>query len=211
MSKKKKRRGAQAKNLDQSAPSAEGAGDAPPDEAERSQRRAQQVREWEQRKKQRERANRSLAPVYWGAAVAGVIALAAVGGLLLLSGGGDEAASAPSATPDARVAGLPIDQTITVNMDDDGQATNPRYEPNTISGVAGEVIEIVAVNVGSVAHNLRVAGIDGEYDTRDDWITDPATVFAGEEGRVVVKLDEPGIYPFKCDFHPQQTGTLTLR
>jgi plastocyanin len=212
MSKKKKRRGAQPKQAEQPAPSSEGAGDAPPDDGERSERRAQQIRKWEQRKKQRERGKRSLAPVYWGAGVVAVIALAVLGGVVLLGGGdGDKASSAPEATPDARVEGLPIDQTVTVNLNDDGQEVNPRFEPNRISGVAGEVIEIITPNIGSVAHNLRVAGLDGEYDTRDDWITDPDTVFPDEEGRVVVKIDEPGSYPFKCDFHPQQTGMLILR
>jgi plastocyanin len=114
------------------------------------------------------------------------------------------------------VNGLPIEETFTVEADDDGQATNTRFVPNVITAEAGHVIEITVPNIGSVAHNLRVAGLDGEYEPdaprSDDWITDPATIEAGQEGKVVVKIDEPGSYPFRCDFHAlQQIGTLILR
>ena len=45
-----------------------------------------------------------------------------------------------------------------------------------------------------------------------DWLADPATLFAGETGTVVVKLDDPGVYAFRCDFHATlQLGTLTVR
>ena len=191
----------------------EAADDAPEDEASTIQRRAGQKREYEKRKRAKARGSQPLAPYFWGGGVIAVVALAVLGGFLLLSGGGDGDGSngAPSATPDPRIAGLPIDQTITVDSDDDGQNVNPRFIPNAISGNAGDVIEIINPNIGSVPHNLRFAGLDGEYDTADDWLTDPATIFAGDTGRVVVKFDEPGVYPFKCAFHPTQIGTLTLR
>ncbi len=185
---------------------------APDDQASTIRRRAEQKREFGKRKRAKARAGQTPAAYFWGGGIA-VAALAVLGGFLFLGGGGgdDGPNSTPIVTPDARVAGLPIDVTFTVDADDNGQNVNPRFLPNTISAEAGQVIEIFMPNVGSVAHNLRLAGLDGEYDTRDDWLVDPGTVQPGETGRVVVTFDEPGTYPFKCDFHPTQTGILTLR
>ena len=183
---------------------------APDDEASTIRQRAEQKREFDKRKRAKARGGQPLA--LWGGG--GVMAaLAVLGGFLLLGGGGDDDGpnSTPIVTPDARIAGLPIDVTFTVEADDNGQNVNPRFVPTAISAEAGQVIEISMPNVGSVAHNLRLAGLDGEYDTRDDWLVDPGTVQPGETGRVVVTFDEPGTYPFKCDFHPTQTGILTLR
>jgi plastocyanin len=187
---------------------------APEDDAAAIKRRAEQKREYEKRKRAKARGGQSLAPYFWGGGIAAAIAVAVVGGFLLLSGGGgdDSPDATPIVTPDSRVAGLPIDVTIEVDTDDDGQNINPRFIPNAISANAGQVVEIVLSNVGSVAHNLRLAGIDDEYDTRDDWITDPLALFSGDTGTVVVQLDDPGVYAFRCDFHATlQTGTFTVR
>jgi plastocyanin len=191
----------------------EGVAAAPEDEASTIKRRAKQKREYEKRKLAKARGGQSLAPYFWGGGIAAAIAIAVVGGFLLLGGGGDDGPNpTPIVTPDARIAGLPIDVTFTIDSDDDGQNINPRFIPNTISADAGQVVEIVVNNVGSVAHNLHLAGIDDEYDTRDDWLTDPATLFAGDTGTVVVKLDDPGTYAFRCDFHALlQIGTIIVR
>jgi len=218
MSKKNKRRGgppARNKATDKPAASGGAAGSPAADPATAA-RRAQQKREWEKRKREKTPEKRSLAPYFWSAGILGTLGAIAVGIILLATGGGDgSSASGPSATPDSRVDGLAIGETFTIEADDDGQATNTRFVPNVITAEAGQVIEIIVPNVGSVAHNLRVAGIDGEYEPdapgSDDWITDPATIEAGEEGRVVIKIDEPGSYPFRCDFHAPQIGTLILR
>src|SRR3972149_11987263 len=94
--------------------------------------------------------------------------------------------------------------------DAEGQQVTPRFVPTTIEGKAGEVLEIDIRNVGTVAHNLRVSGSDKEYDTRDDFAS--AAVQAGKEVKLLLKIDDPGSYPFRCDFHPdQQRGTLILR
>ena len=183
------------------------------DEASRIKRRAEQKREYERRKREKTSGSQSFAPFFWGGGVVSVIAVFALGGFVLLSGGGGDngGAAAPSATPDPRIAGLPIDRTINIQTDDDGQSANPRFIPSTISAEAGEVIEIVVTNIGSVAHNLHFPGLDAEYDTRDDWLVDPPTLRPGDTGRVVVKIDDPGSNPFRCDFHAlTHLGTLTL-
>ncbi len=189
--------------------------DAPEDEASSIKRRAEQKREYEKHKRAKVRGSQSPAPYLWGGGVVAVVALAVLGGFLFLGGGDDDGGGTPtpSPTPDPRIAGLEIDQTITVEADDDGQdLSTQRFIPNSISGQAGEVIEILVTNVGSVAHNLTFPGADGEYDTPDDWLVEPFTLQPGDTGRVVVKFDQPDTYPFRCSFHPLiHLGSLTLR
>ncbi len=188
--------------------------DAHEDAASSIKRRAEQKRVYEKRKREKARGGQPVAPYFWGGGIAAVIAVAVVGGFLLLSGGGDDNGSTPTPAPtvDPRIANLPIDRTITIETDDEGQdAGTQRYIPSTITGQAGEVIEILVTNVGSVAHNLTFPGLDGEYDTPDDWVPDPFTLQPGDTGRLVVKFDQPDTYPFRCSFHPLiHLGTLTL-
>jgi plastocyanin len=149
---------------------------------------------------------------WFGAAglVIGGIALVIV--LIVTSGSsGTEFAPGPSETPDPRVAGQTPAVTVQMNQNDSGQATNARFEPNSLSGKAGELIEIDVKNVGSVAHNLHVAGADNQYDTRDDWLI-PRALQPGEEAKLLVKIAPAGTYQFRCDLHPvQQVGTLVLQ
>jgi plastocyanin len=208
MSKKKRKKSSEPKPIPAAASGAEQAEEDP--EA-RAARRAAQKAEWAAQKKKAER--QPVPAAVWAWIGGGVLLLVvAVGVGYLIFGGGDDSSTVagPSATPDARVAGLPIAKTVDVEADDDGQAVNPRFIPAQVTGLAGEVIEIRVINVGSVAHNLRVAGLDAEYDTRDDFLSDPGTIMDGEEGRVLVKIDEPGSYPFRCDFHVTQVGELIL-
>ena len=211
----KEQRQAKAAASEDAAESVDEAGDAAPeDNAAAIKRRAEQKREYEERKRAKARGGQPLAPYFWGGGIAAVITIAVVGGFLLLRGGGgdDGPNPTPIVTPDARISGLPIDVTFEIDTDDNGQNVNPRFVPNAISANAGQVVEIVLSNVGSVAHNLRLAGIDDEYDTRDDWLTNPATLFPGDTGTVVVKLDDPGVYAFRGDFHATlQVGTFTVR
>jgi hypothetical protein len=144
--------------------------------------------------------------------VAGVVAVVvAVVAVLALTGGsgGEETTALPSATPDPRVGQATPAASLSIAADDEGQQVNPRFEPNEVSGPAGQVIEILLRNIGTVAHNLRVSGLDRTYDTPDDFAT--IGVNPGAEARLRLKIDAAGAYPFRCDFHPQQTGTLVLR
>jgi len=142
-----------------------------------------------------------------GSGVAGAIAVVAV--LVATSGGsGEDGVARATATPDPRVAGATPAAVASIETDDEGQQVNPRFVPATIEGKAGEVLEIEIRNAGTVAHNLRVSGVDREYDTGDDFAS--AAAKAGSEVRLLLKLDQAGSYPFRCDFHPQQTGTLVL-
>lgn len=184
--------------------------DAPPDETA-EQRRARQIKEWETRKKQKERRKSSGSPLLWVASGAGVLVLVVIGVVILLQGGGggSDGSSAATPRPDPRVAGLPVAQQVQIIADDQGQANNPTFDTTAVSGQAGEVIEFTLINEGSVAHNLSVSGSDEEFGTLDDFTMN--SLNAGEEGTLLVKINDPGTYPFRCDLHPfQQVGTLNL-
>ena len=182
---------------------------------EQAARREQQKREWAERKRREERTQSTGNPVLWiGAGVAALAAVLVVGVILLSSGGGGNGSASnatPANTPDARVAGLTVQKTLEIEATDTGQEQNVRYNLTTLVGVAGQLIQIDVKNTGQVHHNLQIAGVDGQYDTLDDWYTDPFAVESGQTGKVLVKIDKPGTYQFHCSFHPnQQVGDLVL-
>lgn len=125
-----------------------------------------------------------------------------------VTGGGTSA----TPTPDPRVAGLPIDTPIEITAGDDGAnpASSSFFQPDSVTADAGDVIEFVVTNTGSVTHNIWVAGPDNEYETDDDF--GPIELISpGETGRLVVTIDGPGTYLFRCEIHPDiQIGELIL-
>lgn len=180
---------------------------------ERAVRREEQKREWAQQKRAEERAaSRSFAPLLAAGGVIVTLAIVIPVVLLVATGGGSDSASAtPIVTPDARVAGEVPVATFAVSADDDGQNINPRFSPNNFVAKAGEVFEIDVKNDGSVFHNLVVDGGDGDFGTRDDFISNPSRIEAAGSAKVLAKLVKAGTYNFRCDFHPDaQTGTITV-
>ena len=142
-----------------------------------------------------------------------VVAIGAVILAVLIVTSGSSGTTGPAAepTPDARVAELAPTASFTIEAGDDGTGNNSFFSPNTISANAGDVIELVVTNTGAVSHNLRVSGPDGEYSTGDDFESQPFAIKPGETVRTAVKIESPGTYPFRCDFHPAlQVGTLVL-
>ena len=133
--------------------------------------------------------------------VIGVVVVA----VLILSSGSSGGGAKPGPTPDPRVAGKTPDNSVSLNVDD------VNFSLTKIAGKAGEVIEFLVTNTGTQSHNMVVAGPDNEYDTADDFNPVPFAIKAGETGRVVVKIDDPGTYLFRCAFHPAiEFGTLEL-
>jgi plastocyanin len=140
--------------------------------------------------------------------VAGVVILAV---LIVTSGSSQTTGPTAEPTPDARVAEQESTASFAIEAGDDGTGNNSFFTPNTVSAKAGEIIELVVTNTGAVSHNLRVSGPDGEYGTDDDFESQPFAIEPGETVRTAVKIDSPGTYPFRCDFHPAlQFGTLVL-
>lgn len=163
-------------------------------------------------KKKARRGGRRLRVSPW--LVATPVVAAVIGVLVFLvmssgsSGRGGDSGS-PAATPDPRVAGLTPDASHTIQAG--GESDDAYFQPTTVTAKAGDVIELVLENVGTVTHNLRVSGPNGEFDDGDDFEMPPNVVKPGETEKLLVKIDEPGTYPFRCDFHPLvQKGNLVL-
>lgn len=72
---------------------------------------------------------------------------------------------------------------------------------NELTVSAGQPVTISLINDGRFAHNLRIAGADGQYDTSDDLVSEPDVMKSGDEGSLTVNL-ERRLYIFRCDFHP---------
>lgn len=125
--------------------------------------------------------------------VAAVVFFVSRGG----GGGGDGAASfeEPAAVP----TGTPIAVAMGDNF----------FQPSQLTVSAEEPVVFQLKNDGQLIHNLRLAGLDGEYDTSDDIVSDNAQ--GGEETALGATL-QAGTYSFKCDFHPiEMIGTLVVQ
>jgi len=139
------------------------------------------------------------------------IGAAILAALVLTSGSSGTTGPERKVAPDQRVAGQTSTASFTIEAGDDGSGNNSFFDPDTIRANAGDVIELVVTNPGSVSHNLRLSGPDKQYGTGDDFESEPFAIGPGETGRTVVKIESPGTYPFRCDFHPAlQVGTLVL-
>jgi len=80
------------------------------------------------------------------------------------------------------------------------------FSPNQLTMTAGETILVRVSNSDTVPHNLRIAGLDGQYDTEDDAVTVPETIGGGESGELNFAPQPKGEYTFRCDFHPGSMG-----
>lgn len=88
------------------------------------------------------------------------------------------------------------------------EATEDSFVPSEISAAAGQTLKITLTATGRFAHNIRIAGPDGEYKTDDDLISEDVVPGAGVE--FIVNLTEPGTYEFRCDFHRSTGGTIVV-
>ncbi|HEY8490626.1 MAG TPA: cupredoxin domain-containing protein [Dehalococcoidia bacterium] len=89
-----------------------------------------------------------------------------------------------------------------VGTDDAGQ--NNRFEPDTVTIPAGESVRITFRNEGTAVHNMHVTAGDEEFSS--DQIVNP-----GASSTFQVQVDRAGTYEFRCDFHPEMTGTLIVQ
>jgi plastocyanin len=100
----------------------------------------------------------------------------------------------------------PVDVTLTVKMGDSF------FEPAELEVEAGQKFRIELTNEGEFVHNLRIAGPDDTFDTKDDLVSSPDPPRAGENGAVVGQIDEPGTYRIRSDFQPSEmVGTITVK
>ena len=80
------------------------------------------------------------------------------------------------------------------------------YYGNTVNVTLGELAIIRVTNNDQLTHNLRLAGLDGQYDTEDDAVTEPAAIEPGSSGELNFAPAIRGAYTFRCDYHPGTMG-----
>lgn len=85
-------------------------------------------------------------------------------------------------------------------------ASGIQFAQNYLRTSPGETVTIRLTNEDSVPHNLRIAGVDGQFNTEDDAVTTPEQVDAGQVGELAFAPPIDGVYTFQCDFHPASMG-----
>lgn len=86
---------------------------------------------------------------------------------------------------------------------------NGRFSPSGLTVRAGRNYLLELRNRDGEAHNLRIAGIDNEYGTADDFVSD--NIDPGKTGSLEFRIDQPGVYDFRSDSQPiNMVGTLTV-
>ena len=84
-----------------------------------------------------------------------------------------------------------------------------KKQPNLVVKASTDVT-VSVTNKGKAIHNLRIAGADDAFNTSDDFVSKPNNIPAGGKASLTFKIDKPGTYKFRCDFHPDSTGTVTV-
>ena len=96
----------------------------------------------------------------------------------------------------------PVDGVIEVTLQD------ILFSPNNLHVPLGEAVTIRLTNNDPATHTMRVAGIDGRYDTEDDAVVPEIAPSAVEE----LTLDgaAAGSFTFRCDLHPGTMGGVIV-
>ncbi len=98
----------------------------------------------------------------------------------------------------------------TVELEVTGAEGDAAFAPDTIELGLGETVKLLVSNTGSISHSVRVAGADGEYETSDDFVSQPEIIQPGEEGFLIVRLDEEGEFEFQDPTAPLAVGTIVV-
>ena len=86
------------------------------------------------------------------------------------------------------------------------------FDAKEVTVASGVAVTFDLVNDGIAIHNMRIAGLDGEYNTEDDTVSDPDLFTPGDAGTLEwTAPDQAGEIIFRCDFHPiDMIGTITI-
>lgn len=116
----------------------------------------------------------------------------------------------PTPTDGGDAATVEIADGDTIDMGDNFFDVGGEQNP-TLQVTAGETLTLTLTNAGTAIHNMRIAGADGEYDTDDDFVSDPQLVMTGGEATIEFSFDSPGTFNYRCDFHPtDMLGTIEV-
>jgi len=103
--------------------------------------------------------------------------------------------------------------TFDVSVSDPVNGDSPvgEFEPARFTVSPGQQVTFNLINNGVAVHTMRIAGRDNKYETDDDAIVEPYVVASGASGVLTwIAPKRPGIYNFRCDFHPKSTGTIVV-
>ena len=145
-----------------------------------------------------------------------------------------EAYNGPLAPPDGPIIGLPgtvppcgqknaepeaatgpaavisVSGDVEFLMSDNFFGLDEQINP-TLEVAAGDAVNFTVPNLGTAIHNLRIAGADGEYQTDDDFVSDPEAISGNEDGTLEFTFGEAATFPYRCDFHPtEMLGEVTV-
>ncbi len=99
-----------------------------------------------------------------------------------------------------------VEFTMGDNFFDLGGSVNP-----TLEIAAGDTVNFTVPNTGVAIHNLRIAGPDGQYNTDDDFVSDPNLILGSAQGTLEFTFGEAATFPYQCDFHPlEMLGEVTV-
>lgn len=127
-----------------------------------------------------------------------ICALVAVGSLALWGcGGDDDADSTPAATDAADPA--PTEE-ADEPTDDQGADAEITIADFAFEGPAEVPVgtTVVITNTDGTAHTWTA--VDGSFGSGE----------LGEGDSFEFTFDEPGVYEYRCNFHPTMTGTITV-
>ena len=96
----------------------------------------------------------------------------------------------------------PVDGVIEVTLAD------IRFSPNNLHVPLDGAATIRLTNNDPATHTMRVAGIDGRYDTEDDAIV--PTIGPGGVEELTFAGAAAGVYTFRCDLHPGSMGGVIV-
>ena len=131
--------------------------------------------------------------------LAAVLTLALGTALLAAACGGGSSAPAIRITPGG--AGATLDITVGDNF----------YKPDKFQVQAGQQVTLNVTNEGQAVHTVRLAGPDNRYETDDDTQIEPPMIKPGQTVSLVwTAPSQTGVYNFRCDYHPEETGTITV-
>lgn len=102
-------------------------------------------------------------------------------------------------------------RTVEIAVTDDGSESSTKFDPASLEMNTGETVKVVIKNTGQISHGFRAKGDDGQYDTSDDYVSNPDVIKPGEQGVAVVRFDTAGTVEFRDETLNQVTGTITVK
>jgi hypothetical protein len=95
---------------------------------------------------------------------------------------------------------------ITIEQPDLADESSTFFSPPGLRIGAGETVKLVVTNASTVSHGLRIAGLDAEYWTSDDFVVVPegadpeegdGLLEPGQSGYVVIRFDDAPSEPIE--------------